>query len=173
MVFCDICDKENCELAEHRKKLKNCAKRHIRPLYVNFGGDIFLFCVWFWVWHSSVQPLFISFSLTWMASTIFCLRGAHRPRPQWRWYFWPIRSLENVTWQTEWQKEWQTEWHFDSMTTNALRAAAVKINNFVKNSRISFNAKLPQFLSFFCHSFHLFLTLFHHFYILKHLLSFC
>ena len=26
---------------------KNCAKRHIRPLYVNFGGDIFLFCVWF------------------------------------------------------------------------------------------------------------------------------
>ena len=40
---------------------KNCAKRHIRPLYVNFGGDIFLFCVWFRVWHSSVQPLYISF----------------------------------------------------------------------------------------------------------------
>ena len=39
------------------KKKKNCAKRHIRPLYVNFGGDIFF--VWFRVWHSSVQPLFL------------------------------------------------------------------------------------------------------------------
>ena len=149
---------------------KNCAKRHIRPLYVNFGGDIFFFLVFFRVWHSSVQPLFISFnscssicppwrmmwpycivevdnfwsglfpsvaqlssdfhyfscfpvlqqilSLTWMVSTIFCLRGAHQPRPQWRWYFWPIRGLENVT--------WQNDRDFDSMTTNALRAAAVK-----------------------------------------------
>ena len=26
MVFCDICDKENCELAEHRKKLKNLCR---------------------------------------------------------------------------------------------------------------------------------------------------
>ena len=42
--------------------LKNCAKRHIRPLYVNFGeGTFFLFWVWFQVWHSSVQPLIISF----------------------------------------------------------------------------------------------------------------
>ena len=137
---------------------KNCAKRHIRPLYVNFRGDIFLFLVWFRVWHSSVQPLFISFnsccsicppwrmmwpycivevdnfwsglfpsvaqlssdfhyfscfpvlqqilSLTWIVSTIFCLRG--------RWYFWPIRGLENVTWQkdrrTDGQKEILTLW---------------------------------------------------------------
>ena len=108
---------------------KNCAKRHIRPLYVNFGGDIVLFCVWFWVWHSSVQPLFISFSLTWMASTIFCLRGAHRPRPQWRWYFRPIRGLENVTWQND----RMTDTHFDIMTTNALRAAAVKIQRHIQH----------------------------------------
>ena len=63
-----------------------------------------------------------------MVSTIFCLRGAYRPRPQWRWYFWSIRGLENVTRQNERMTEWQNDGHFDIMTTNALRAAAVKIN---------------------------------------------
>ena len=48
-------------------------------------------------------------SLTWMVLTIFCLRGAHQPRPQWRWYFWPIRGLENVTWQKDRRTEGQTE----------------------------------------------------------------
>jgi len=37
---------------------KNCAKGHIRPLYVNFGGYIFFLFVWSRVWYSPVQPLF-------------------------------------------------------------------------------------------------------------------
>ena len=31
-------------------------------------------------------------SLTWMVATIFCLREAHRPRPQWQWYLRPIKT---------------------------------------------------------------------------------
>ena len=46
-------------------------------------GTFLLFLVWFRVWHSSVQPLCISFiSIDVDISTIFCLRGTHRPRPQ-------------------------------------------------------------------------------------------
>ena len=149
--------------------MKNCAKRHIRPLYVNFGGTFFCFlfgsecgtaqfslflfplipaaayvhldawcdpyCIvevdnfWFGLFLSVAQlssafHYFSCFpalqqilSLTWMVSTIFCLRGAHQPRPQWRWYFRPIRGLENVTRQndrmTEWQNDRMTERQID------------------------------------------------------------
>ena len=129
-------DMEENKLKDTGEKLmtKNCAKRHIRPLYVNFGGDISC-CFWFGSecgtaqfsifpfplfsccsiyppWHmmwpycivevdnfwsglfpsvAQLSPDFHYFScypvlqqilsLTWIVSTIFCLRGAHQPRP--------------------------------------------------------------------------------------------
>ena len=129
---------------------KNCAKQHIRPLYVNFGlvpsvaqlssASYYFLCfpaaayvhldAWlgpycivevdnflFGLFPSVAQlsSAFHYFScfpalqqillLTWMVLTMFCLYGPHRPRPLWRWYFRPIRGLENVT--------RQNEWHFD------------------------------------------------------------
>ena len=143
-------------------------------MYIS-GGTFFLFLVWFRVWHSSVQPLFISFnsccsicppwrmmwpycivevdnfwsglfpsvaqlssdfhyfscfpvvqqilSLTWMVLTIFCLRGAHRPQPQWRWYF-----RQGLKWRDT-HSEWHIHRDLDIMTTAAHRAASVVRKN--------------------------------------------
>ena len=65
--------------AEHVREvnIKNCAKRHIRPLYVNLGGGIFL--VWFRVWHSSAQPLIIC-AVFLLHLILGCIRHAHPPQ---------------------------------------------------------------------------------------------
>ena len=56
---------------------KNCAKRHIRPLYVNLGGDIFGL-VYLPVWHSSAQRFLIC--LAFLIQQICCLCLAHGPQ---------------------------------------------------------------------------------------------
>ena len=54
----------------------NCAKRHIRPLYVDLGGEIFFCLGWFWVWHSSAQSLIIC-AVFLLQLILGCLRRAH------------------------------------------------------------------------------------------------
>ena len=51
-------------------RVNNCAQRHIRPLYVNFGGVR--------VWHSSAQPFLIHLIFLMQYTCWLC--RAHQPQ---------------------------------------------------------------------------------------------
>ena len=64
LILYSIQEEATIMLLRGNLQKKNCVQRHIRPLYVNLGGDIFLFLVWFRVWLSSALFGSVQFNLT-------------------------------------------------------------------------------------------------------------